>query len=239
MLFFCAVLLLSAGIQALTGFGFSLLALGILGARMDLRDAVLIIAPAGLVLNTTLFLKLRNEFSLENLIPLLLACLAGVPVGVWLLLNTGPRGLRLMMAVIMITTAMHRVWMLWRRRVDVWHPVKAGIPCGFLSGVLGGAFGAGGPPVVSYLVNRPVNRFRFVATVQVVAAIASGVRVAQFAHAGSYRDVDRWMFLVSFVAVLFGMFIGTSLLRRVSNKGVRMAVIAFLFFGGVYHLSRI
>lgn len=227
---------LSATVQVLTGFGFGLLALAILGLWMDLRDAMVIIAPAGLCLNVTLFLRLRNEFSLEGILPLLIACLAGVPAGVWLLLNLGPRSLRWLLAAVMIGTVVHRVWMSWRPRVQLWHPVKAGIPCGLLSGILGGAFGAGGPPVVSYLVNRPVNRFRHVATVQVAAAIASVLRLAEFTRAGLYQTADRGDLLAAIAAVLGGVLVGTRWLHRLSDEAVRRAILVLLFAGGLYYL---
>lgn len=235
-LFLCAVLLFSAATQVLTGFGFGLVALAILGMSMDLREAVLLITPAGLALNIALFLKLRKEFSFEGIVPLLLACLAGVPAGVWLLLSLGSRGLSVLMGASMVATVLHRIWMVRRKQESVWDPVKAGIPCGFLSGVLGGALGAGGPPVVSYLVNRRVNRFRYVATVQVAAAIASVIRLVQFAEAGRYGEVEGWMFATSLAAVLCGVFIGAILLRKVSDETSRKAVLAFLLLGGVYYL---
>ena len=236
LLLLATVLALAATIQVLTGFGFGLLALAILGAGMDLRDAMVVIAPAGLLLNITLFLRLRKEFSLYDTIYLLIACLVGVPAGVWLLLNLGPRSLRWLLAAVMIGTVVHRVWMAQRKRTHLWHPVKAGIPCGLLSGILGGAFGAGGPPVVTYLVNRPVNRFRHVATVQVAAAIASLVRVGEFARGGLYRQAEGPAILAALFAVLAGVLIGGRLLNRFSDAGVRRAVLGLLFLGGLYYL---
>jgi len=236
-LLLCAVLLLSASTQALTGFGFGLVALAILGSWMDLRDAVVLTAPAGLVLNIALFLKLRRAFTFDDLVPLLMACLAGVPIGVWLVLNMGPRGLKLLMAFIMITTALHRMWVIQQKEPGkVWHPVKAGIPCGLLSGILGGAFGVGGPPVVSYLVNRSMDRFRYVATVQVVAGGTAIIRLVQFAQAGRYEEVPYWMFVTTFASVLIGVFIGMRLLRKISDQGSQKGILVFLILGGLYYL---
>jgi uncharacterized membrane protein YfcA len=236
LLLLVAVLGLAATVQVLTGFGFGLIALAILGIVMDLRDAMVVIAPAGLLLNIVLFVRLRGEFSLEDTVPLLVACLIGVPAGVWLLLNLGPRSLRWLLAAVMIGTVVHRVWMAQRQRAHPWHPVKAGIPCGLLSGILGGAFGAGGPPVVTYLVNRPVNRFRHVATVQVAAALASLVRVGEFARGGLYRQAEGTAILAALLAVLAGVLVGGRLLNRFSDAGVRRAVLALLFLGGLYYL---
>lgn len=235
-LLLCAVLLLSATTQALTGFGFGLVALAILGVWMDLRDASLLTAPAGLALNILLFLRLRKGFSHEGIVPLLLACVVGVPVGVWLLFSLGPRGLRVLVGGMMIATAVHRLWMARARHEVPWHPLKAGIPCGFLSGILGGAFGAGGPPVVSYLINRQIDRFQLVATVQVAAAVASSVRLVQFTAAGRYEEVSGWFLAGSLVAVLGGVQIGTWLLEKISDRTSRVAILSFLVVGGFYHL---
>ncbi|HRE81315.1 MAG TPA: sulfite exporter TauE/SafE family protein, partial [Opitutaceae bacterium] len=222
--------------QVLTGFGFGLVALAVIGAWLDLRDAVLVIAPAGLVLNVVLFLRFRKEFSFEGVVPLLISCLIGVPFGVWLLWSLGVRSLRVVLGVMMILTALHRLWMLHRKRQSVWHPLKAGVPLGFLSGVLGGAFGAGGPPVVSYLVNRPVNRFCYVATVQVAAGIASIVRLVQFTVAGRYERVDLGLLAVSVTAAVTGLWAGSYFLNKISEEGSKRAILTFILVGGFYYL---
>ncbi len=202
---FSGVVLLAAATQALTGFGFALVALAFLGIWMDLREAVLLLAPAGLVLNLTLFLRLRKNFSWEGLVPLFIACIVGVPVGAWLLLTLPDRALMTTLAAVMMATSLHRIWLRRRTGAHVWHPVKAGVPCGLLAGVLGGAFGAGGPPVVSYLINRPVDRFRYVASVQVVAGLCSSLRLIQFGRAGSYEQPHIPYVLSSILAVLLGV----------------------------------
>lgn len=233
---FFVVLWLASATQVLTGFGFGLVALAVVGAWLDLRDAVLVIAPAGLVLNVALFIRFRKEFSFEGVVPLLISCLIGVPFGVWLLWSLGVRSLRVVLGVMMIATALHRFWMLHRKRQSLWHTIKAGVPLGFLSGVLGGAFGAGGPPVVSYLVNRPVNRFCYVATVQVAAGIASVVRLGQFAVAGRYEQVDATVLAVSVVAAIAGLWTGGYFLQKISEEGSKRAILIFLLLGGVYYL---
>lgn len=233
----CGVVLLAAATQAITGFGFALVALAILGLRLDLPRAVVLIAPAGLALNLLLFSKFWREFSWDGLVPLVVACLVGVPIGAWMVLTMESDGLKLLLATVMIVTSVHRFWLLMRKsRVQEWHPVKAGIPCGLLSGVLGGAFGAGGPPVVSYLINRPVNRYRYVASMQVVAGLCSGIRLVQFSWAGRYQREDLLLILPSLAAVYLGVGVGARLLRVVSDQLVRNVIIGFLFLGGSYYL---
>jgi uncharacterized membrane protein YfcA len=238
LLLFSGIVLLAAATQTLTGFGFSLVGLALMGLWMDLREAVLLIVPAGLAQNIFLFLRLRKNFSWSGLVPLMIACLVGVPLGTWFLLNAPVRGLAVTMAVIMIATALHRIWLDRRSTVVVWHPVKAGVPCGLLSGILAGAFGAGGPPVVSYLLNRPVGRFQFVASIQVIAGLCSVLRLWQFGHAGRYGAQHLPLVLSSVAASILGVLIGTKILTAASDKVIRHAIIGFLLAGGTYYLAR-
>lgn len=238
LLLFSGIVLLASATQSVTGFGFSLVGLALVGFWMDLREAVLLIAPAGLAQNIFLFLRLRKSFSWSGLVPLAIACLIGVPAGTWFLLNTTQGVLGVTLAVIMIATAWHRIWLDRRTTVMMWHPVKAGVPCGLLSGVLAGAFGAGGPPVVSYLLNRPVGRFQFVASIQVIAGLCSVLRLGQFAHAGRYEPKHLPLVFSSVAAALLGVFIGTKILAAASDTVIRHAIIGFLLAGGAYYLAR-
>ena len=236
---FFVVITISAIVQALTGFGFALCALSLLACWMDVREAAILLCPAGLLVNAILFFRLRAHFSWEGLRPLLAASLAGLPLGTFLLLRTSPRILEMLLAGLMIFAAVQGfVGARSRANPSVWGAWSAGLPCGFLGGVLSGAFGTGGPPIVSYLLNRNLNRFRYIASTQALLGIVSSVRVAQFLYLGRMNAQQAPLLLSSFLAVIAGTAIGLSLLERFSESTARRAVLWFLVVSAISHLVR-
>ena len=236
---FVAIVTASAIVQALTGFGFALCALGMLAFWMDMREAAILLCPAGLLVNAILFYRLRRHFRWEGLVPLLSASLVGLPLGTLLLLHTTPRTLEIILACLMIGAAVQGFANTRAKPVSrAWHPVLAGIPCGFFGGVLSGAFGTGGPPIVSFLINQKLDRFRYIASTQALLGLVSTVRCIQFVAMGRIGGEQLPLVLLSFGAVAIGTLLGLNLLRRFSDVSARRAVLWFLIVSAVGRLAR-
>lgn len=235
LLFMCIVALASF-IQAVTGFGFTLLALGILSLFMDLREASVALAPAGLMLNLILFFQLRAHFSWKGLAPLATAMVIGVPMGALLLLNVNLVVLEIALALVMFATTAQGLYAARSPVQEPWHPIAAGIPCGLAGGLLTGAFGTGGPPVVSFVLNRTTNRLQYVAAVQALFAISSGVRVAQFIALGQLDRNNLTVILPAIGAIVAGVYFGTRMLHRMSDRLTRQIVLWFVFACGLRYL---
>jgi uncharacterized membrane protein YfcA len=233
---FVTVVVVSAFAQAVTGFGFGLLALGVLGFSMDPRVTATLLAPAGLVLNLTLFFRLRGHIRWDGIRPLTLAALAGVPVGGFILLHADPHFLAAFLAVTMLVNVAVGFGVRGATSVAPWHPVKAGVPCGFLGGILTGAFGAGGPPVVVYLLNRPLDRFAFIASVQAVFALCAILRVGQFVVLGRIGAAELPTVGLAVAAVGVGAAAGLKCLRHLDDRSVRKGALALILICGLRYL---
>jgi uncharacterized membrane protein YfcA len=119
-----------------------------------------------------------------------------------------------------------------------WSPVKAGIPCGLLGGLLTGAFGTGGPPIVSYLLNRPLDRFTFIASTQMLLALGNGLRSAQFFAKGRLGCDLLPLIVPGILGMLLGAWGGLHCLHRMSEVWLRRLVLGFLLITGVYFLIK-
>ncbi len=239
LLLFAVCLALAGLTQSVTGFGFGLVALALLGWGMEVKEASVLLAPAGLVLNVYLFWSLRSHFRWTGLVPLTVACLLAVPLGGLLLIHVREAVLSAFLGGLMIYAAVQR---LLAKPEDgkgaYWHPVYAGVPCGLLGGLLTGAFGTGGPPLVSYLLNRPLTRLGFIASTQLLLGLGNGLRTVQFSLNGTYDRSYATLCLVGVVGVLVGAWGGLRIARKLSDSLLRKVVIGFLAVSGVYFLVR-
>src|SRR5690606_15775726 len=91
------VVLLAAATQAMTGFGFALVAVPLLSLALDPRTAVVGVGIAGLILTVTVAVQERRYARWPVVGLLLGALVAGMPVGL-LVLRTAPD--RLLIAMI-------------------------------------------------------------------------------------------------------------------------------------------
>lgn len=144
--------------QALTGFALALILLGLVGATnlVPLTDAVNATTIIGFC-TAWLFLYRNRALRVEKvLVPTIIASAGGVVVGALLLgwlADAAYQVLRLLLGLSIVACALS----LWRaaRPLPVMSSAKTFALTGGISGILGGMFSAGGPPLVYLLYRQP------------------------------------------------------------------------------------
>jgi uncharacterized membrane protein YfcA len=151
-----------AFVQSTTGFGFALVLSPALFAVMEPVEAVMALMLLGLALSVLiLFERGRPEHvDWRALVPMLLAALPGLAVGVVLLTELSKQALQVAVGVAVIAAA---GWQLRRRarRLPPRLPGGAGVAAGFASGVLTTSISVSGPPVVLWLEARGAHPEEF------------------------------------------------------------------------------
>lgn len=146
------VLVISAGLQSSTGFGFALLSAPVLSALLGPVQAVTTITIVGAVVDSlTLFgNRDRPQPALADLRVICLSAVPGLVLGAVLLARLPTRVLQVAIAASVVVAIVHR---LRRRRIVVnsrWLGPAAGVTWGALTA----ATTAGGPPLLLYLMHR-------------------------------------------------------------------------------------
>jgi uncharacterized membrane protein YfcA len=146
-----ALVVFGAGfLRGFTGFGFSLAAVPALTLMLDPA----VVVPCSLILSllagVQVLPKLRRLVHWRAVWILLAGSLAGTPPGVYLLGALPANALRLGIGVVLIGS----VALLWRQpRLLHSEALPFGFGAGFISGLLNGSTGMGGPPAVLYFLN--------------------------------------------------------------------------------------
>src|SRR5262249_21757848 len=107
------------------------------------------------------------------------------------------------------------------------------VACGFLSGVLGGAYGMNGPPLAVYGALRRWSPQHFRATLQGYFLPASLVGLAGYAFIGLWNDVVTTYFLWSLPGIVLAILAGRRINRQLSGDGFLRAIYAGLLIIGV------
>jgi len=138
-----AVLFAGSCLQGMTGFGYSLFCLPLLGLFMPVREAVPILSATSILLNVLVLHGSRRSLRLRWLLPLLAAGIVGTPLGVWLLGSLDETVLRTWIGILVILSA---VALLSGFRARLVREGPAMVPVGLVSGLLNGAASFSGPP---------------------------------------------------------------------------------------------
>ncbi|MFW5914940.1 MAG: sulfite exporter TauE/SafE family protein, partial [Planctomycetota bacterium] len=121
IIFTIIVFVTAAAVQGAAGFGFGLVAVGLLGSLLPIKDASVTLVLASLTLNCFIFYRLRSHFRWDRVLPMIVSTLVGVPLGVWILVAASEVLLhRLLGVVLLVTVVQNFLPGIGDKR---WHPV--------------------------------------------------------------------------------------------------------------------
>lgn len=204
------ILFVATVIRSAFGFGEALIAVPLLAAVIPMQVA----APMAVLLSVTIAAIVVAQdwrhIHLRSSIWLLIPTLAGIPVGLWLLKSAPQQAVKAVLAVIILAFAAYSL--VGRKRLELRSDSRGWLlGCGFCAGVLGGAYGVNGPPLVIYGSMRRWSAQHFRATLQAYFLPASLVGMAGYWVAGLWtREVTHYYLLglpVALPAVLVGRWI--------------------------------
>jgi uncharacterized membrane protein YfcA len=107
-----------------------------------------------------------------------------------------------------------------------------GLALGNLSGVLGGLFGIGGPPLSIYLVNATDDIFVYLVNIQLSYGVGTAISAAMHASAGRYTPSVIGVLIVSLIPVIAGCMLGRSILKRFDKEKFNKIIYVFMIFMG-------
>jgi len=169
---------------------------------------------------------------------LVVASLPGIPLGLLLLTSRHQAVLTAALGAVILLFAVYsligRAPFLLKSDNRAWLLV-----CGFIAGVLGGAFGMNGPPLAIYGSMRRWSAQHFRATLQAYFLPASLVAMGEYLIAGLWtRSVTRY-YLISLPITLFALFLGRIINRRLTGDAFLKYVYAGLACIGVILVAQV
>lgn len=214
--------------QAVTGFGFALLAVPMMALFLDTRDAVVVSALLGTFTSAVQAWTDRGDVDAPVARRLLLASAAGMPVGLAAFLLAPDAALRGVLGVFVLAAT----WVLWQG-VRVPTGPRMDWVMGAVSGALNTSLSTNGPPLVFLLQARAVPPERFRSTLYRVFAVMGVVTLAMFAVAGRIGRDALVGSAVALPASIGGLAIGWRLRRHLPAEKFRGLVLALLAVSGV------
>lgn len=234
-IYLCLIAFLGGLIQGMTGFGVMLVALPLMVLIIDIKTAIPLIMMLGLVMNVILICQLARYVQTRKWLPLLMASLPGVPVGVYIIKTVTPQWLELLVGVVVIGTAA-ATWRQGSSKAELKPYWKWA--AGFSSGVLGASIGASGPPVIVYTALQPWSKHQIKATLVTFFCIGGALILALQFFTGLVTMKVAYHFIYCLLPLLAGVFAGVRLFDHIDQNLYKRTIYILLFTLGAMMLFK-
>jgi uncharacterized protein len=221
-------------IRSALGFGEALVAVPLLALTLPVQVAAPLAVLVSITVAVIVVIQDWRNVHLRSAGWLVLSTLFGIPLGL-LLLETVPESIvKAILGVFIICFALYS---LTGRKPEL-HNDRLAPLFGFIAGILGGAYGMNGPPLVVYGVLRRWQPTQFRATLQGYFLVASIVGMAGYAITGLWTRTVSGYFLLSLPLALIAIFLGRVVHRRLSSSRFQTCVHVGLALIGVLLLKQ-
>jgi uncharacterized protein len=213
-------------IRSAFGFGEALIAVPLLAFCIPLNVA----APLAVLLSITIagivVAQDWHKIHLRSAGWLMLSTLLGIPLGVLLLTSSHQRVVKGTLGVILIAFSAYsligRTPLELKRDSPGWL-----LASGFFAGVMGGAYGMNGPPLVIYGAMRRWSAQHFRATLQGYFLPASIIGMGGYWLAGLWVPAVTHYYLISLPVTLPAVFVGRVINHRLQGE----AFLKYIYLG--------
>lgn len=221
-----AVVFLATLIRSTLGFGEALVAVPLLALRLPVQVAAPLAVLVSITVAAIVMVQDWRRVHFRAAGWLAAWTMLGIPLGLWMLTSVNERAVKATLAAVIIAFAL---WSLLNRVPFSLSRDRFGWLAGFgvLAGVLGGAYGMNGPPLVVYGSLRRWSAEQFRATLQGYFLPASLAGMCGYWLAGLWVPAVTRLYLLSLPMTIAATLLGRVLHARIPAR----AFFAYVYLG--------
>lgn len=232
LIIFAATLIRSA-----LGFGEALVAVPLLAAVIPVQRAAPLAVLVSITIAAIVVIQDWKKIHFRSTAWLLLPTLPGIPLGLLLLTHGPERWVKAALALLIL--AFSAYCLVGRAPLELEEDSSGWLlACGFLAGVLGGAYGMNGPPLAIYGSMRRWSVQHFRATLQAYFLPASVLGMIGYWLSGLWVPAVTHDYLCSLPALVPAVFLGRMINHRLNRDTFSRYVYAGLAGIGVLLLAQ-
>ena len=203
-------------VRSTMGFGESLVAVPLFLFFLPAEVAVPLSVMLSVVIAALILLQDYKKVHFQSAKWLLVYAAIGIPFGVLILIYTNEVLIKIILGTLLLIYSLYSLFKqstkLLAEDSKIWLRV-----CGFLSGVLGGAYGLNGPPLAIYGHLRQWSAEPFRATLQAYFLPASLLGLIGYYAKGLVTTEVNHYFLWALLTTIPAIYLGRCLNRRIDN----------------------
>ena len=229
------VVFVASFVMGLTGFGIALVAMAFLPYVMEPATAIVLLTIYALAFSLVVVVQLRRDLTPRALVDLTLGTLAGTPPGVWLLASLPVSLLNRLIGAVLVLVVVLEARRALPERV---HGRGWALLAGFLAGLVGGAVGTPGPPVIVYATTQGWSPRTMKANIMGFFVLNQGAILLGYWWAGLLTPPVLTLTAALALPALAGALVGMALFGRLDPVRFRRVVFALLLVSGLVLLIR-
>jgi uncharacterized membrane protein YfcA len=202
-------------VRSAFGFGEALVAVPLLALLVPVEVAAPLAALLSVTVAGVVVVQDWHQVHVRSAWRLVLATLFGIPLGLLLLTHVDERAVKVVLAIVIVAFSLY--CLASRRPVELKDDRWAWL-FGLAAGVLGGAYGMNGPPLVVYGSLRGWSAQHFRATLQGYFLPASAVVMAGYWLAGLWVWAVTRYYLLSLPLAAVAIVLGRAINRRLHGQ---------------------
>lgn len=232
------IVLVTHGLEAITGFGCTVMALPFVTALLGLQQGVMLLAGLSWMLSLYMTATKWRQIQWRDLGWIVLLTGLGLPFGVQAFSGISPALLKGLLGVFIVITASAQLYKALARQ-----PAQHRLPAGvypvllFAGGAIHGAFASGGPLVVLYAARRLPEKGMFRATLSALWLVLNSILLVSYVRANmldaGFASGLGWM--VPFLAA--GIALGEWAHSRVNERLFNRLVFGLLLGVGLVMMT--
>ncbi len=228
-----AITLIGAFTQRVSGFGFGIVVMIVLPFIFPtFGEATALAGLVSSISTTYIAIKYRKSIKWKLLIWPLLAYVPINYLAIWLVGELDTSVLKLALGAFLVVLSIY--FAFFSERMHIKATPLSGMISGGLSGLLGGAFATGGPPMVVYMLSASGDdKTMYIATVQCFFALTGYVSAIGRIANGLVTERVLILLPIAALGMALGNLIGGRVYNKLSPLMLRRLVYAFMAVSGV------
>ena len=229
------MMFVGATVLGTVGFGIGLATAPVLLLVLEPQTVVVTVNSVSLPLFALIILQTRGDLPFREMVPIIVAGLLGVPVGVLILESASPTVLRVFITALILTLTVPAALNLQGR---VLGSRLLGPVVGFVVGALLTGSGIGGPLIALHLLARDWGRQAIRSSLALYFLVVESTGVAGYAVEGLFNQERVGLVLVVTGPVLLGFAAATLIGHRMNERLFRTSVVMVIIASSLVVLSR-
>ncbi len=221
-----AIIFAATLVRSTFGFGESLIAVPLLSLLIPIEIAVPLSVLVSILIALVVVAQDRKRIHFNSARWLFIYAVFGIPIGLLLLVYGNEDFIKSVLGILIISYSIYSLSLKAGPKLESNNRIWL-FSCGFLSGVLGGAYGLNGPPLVVYGNMSKWTAKHFRATLQAYFLPASTIGMVGYWYNGLWNSTVSHYFLICIPAIIPAIFLG----RYFNHQLKDGAFLNFIYIG--------
>jgi len=240
ILFLFIIIIFAQAVETTTGFGSTVIALGLGIYFYPLKELVVVLVILGWLQSLYIVARAFRHILWKILLTrILLFSGMGLPLGIWFFEHFGGSQLKILLGIFIVVISISQLYLYYRQKGQIKPlPFILGALVLVLGGFIHGIFASGGPLIVYYSSREIKDKAGFRATLSALWFILNSFLLSNYIIRGQIQTPTLEFTGLLLPALVLGIIIGEFLHKKVNEQLFRLIVYIVLLFTGIVILLR-